>query len=61
MVYKSKGGSLPKHGVSKKQRAMWCTDDSWVNFDTIARDFMLSKSELLEMIGQGRLKVVKAD
>jgi hypothetical protein len=61
MVYKSVGGSVPRHSEAKKQRAIWCTDDSWLNFDAIAKEFMLSKSELLEMIGQGRLKVVKPD
>ena len=57
----SKGGSIPKHGEAKKQRAIWLTNESWENVDKIAREFMLSKSELLEMIGQGRLKVVKQD
>jgi hypothetical protein len=57
----SKGGSIPKHGVAKKQRAIWTTDESWKTLDDIARQYMLSKSELLEMIGQGRLRIVRAD
>ncbi|MBW4588805.1 hypothetical protein G7B40_022580 [Aetokthonos hydrillicola Thurmond2011] len=54
-----KGGSTPKHGEVKKQRCVWTTTQAWENIERIANEFMLSRSELLEMIGQGRLEVVK--
>jgi hypothetical protein len=57
----SKGGSSPKHGEAKKQRAVWTTSEAWQNLDKIADEFMISRSELIEMIGQGRLKVVRND
>jgi hypothetical protein len=55
------GGSLPKHGEAKKQRGIYTTTEAWQNLDKIADGFMLSKSELIEMIGRGRLVVIKAD
>jgi hypothetical protein len=54
-------GSTAKHGEPKKQRAVWTTSDAWENLDKLAREFMLSRSELIEMIGQGRLKVIRDD
>lgn len=56
-----KGGSTPKHGEKKKGRTVYVTDDSWEVLDLIAREFMLSKSELVEMIGQKRLKIIRND
>jgi hypothetical protein len=56
-----KGGSLPKHGEKKKQRSIYLTDNAWHNLDNISDGFMLTKSELIEMVGQGRLKVVFAE
>jgi hypothetical protein len=57
----TRGGSSPKHGEAKKQRAVWTTTDAWENLNQIADEFMISRSELIEMIGQGRLKVVRND
>lgn len=54
-------GSTPKHGEAKKQRAVWTTANSWENLDKLAREFMLSRSEFIEMIGQERLKVIRND
>ena len=54
-------GSSPKHGEAKKQRTVWTTGDAWENLDKIAHDFMISRSELIEMIGQGRIKVTRND
>lgn len=54
-----KGGSTPKHGEAKKQRAIWLTQDAWDNLDKIANEFMLSRSELIEMVGQERLKIIR--
>ncbi|MBP5976594.1 hypothetical protein HW132_28645 [Brasilonema sp. CT11] len=50
-----------RHHVTKVQKSVTVTPDSWESFDKIANEFMLSRSELIEMIGQGRLKVVKEE
>ena len=46
-----------KHGEKKAKKTVYVTDDSWEILDVIADEFMLSRSELIEMIGQRRLKV----
>jgi hypothetical protein len=56
-----KGGSNPRYSEAKKQRGIWTTGEAWRNIDKIAKEFMLTKSELIEMIGQGRLRVILAD
>lgn len=50
-----------KHGEKKAKKTVYVTDDSWEVLDKIANEFMLSRSELFEMIGQGRLKVSRND
>ncbi len=55
-----KGGSVPKHGEPKKQRGIYTTTEAWENLDKIADEFLISKSELIEQIGRGRLKVIRA-
>jgi hypothetical protein len=56
-----KGGSTPKHGEAKKARTVYTTGDSWENLDKIANDFLISRSELVELIGQGRLIVTRPE
>jgi hypothetical protein len=48
----------PRHSERKAKKTVTVTLDSWDNFDEIAREFMISRSELVEQIGQGRLKVI---
>ena len=50
-----------RHDQKKGKKTVYVTDDSWIVLDTIADEFMLSRSELIEMIGQGRLKVSRSD
>lgn len=50
-----------KHGEKKAKKTVYVTDDSWEVLDKIANDFMLSRSELIEMIGQGRLVVSRSN
>ena len=47
-----------RHGENKSKKSVYVTEDSWENFDRIADQFMISRSELIEMIGQERLKVI---
>jgi hypothetical protein len=56
-----RGGSTPKHGEKKKARSIYLTDDSWNDLDKIAREFMLTRSELMEMVGQGRLRIERVE
>lgn len=56
-----KGGSKPKHDEAKKQRGIYTTTEAWEELDKIARQFMLSRSELIEMIGQGRLGIHRVE
>ncbi|MBW4597550.1 MAG: hypothetical protein KME46_32795 [Brasilonema angustatum HA4187-MV1] len=50
-----------KHGEKKAKKTVYVTDDSWEVLDKIADEFMLSRSELIEMIGQRRLKVSREE
>lgn len=54
-------GSVARHGEAKKQRAVWTTTEAWESLDKIARKYMISRSELIEMVGQGRLKVERVE
>lgn len=54
-------GSTPKYGEVKKPRSVYITDESWQKVDKIAGEFFISRSELLELIGQGRLKVIRQE
>ena len=47
-----------KHNETKGKKSVYVTSDAWDNLDSLAKEFMLSRSEMIEMIGQGRLKVV---
>ena len=50
-----------RHGENKKQKTVYVTETSWENLDKLAETFMLSRSELIEMIGQKRLKVERVE
>lgn len=50
-----------KYGEKKAKKTVYVTDDSWEVLDRIANEFMLSRSEMIEMIGQGRLQVSRVD
>lgn len=47
-----------RHGETKSKKTITITEPAWERLDEVAREFMLSRSELVEMIGQGRLVVV---
>lgn len=53
----TKGGSSPRHQEAKKPRTVHATDASWQRLDEIARQFLISRSELVELIGAGVLTV----
>ena len=50
-------GRATLHGARKKARNLSLTDDAWSNIKVIAKEHNLSVSELVELIGRGKIKI----
>ncbi|MBP5977560.1 hypothetical protein HW132_33830 [Brasilonema sp. CT11] len=48
-----------RHNTTKVQKTISVTPDSWENLEDIARQFLISRSELIQLIGSGTLRVVR--
>ena len=54
-------GRISRHETNKKRRTIWLTDESWENLDHLAKDLFISRSELVELIGRGRLTAIRTE
>ncbi|MBD2208117.1 hypothetical protein [Calothrix sp. FACHB-168] len=51
-----------KHGETKAKKSIYVTPESWDNLEEIAKnDFFISRSELIELLGQGKLIITRPD
>ena len=50
-----------KNDSKKDKRSVYVTPEAWTELDRIADEFMLSRSDLIEMVGQRRLKIERVE
>ena len=48
-----------RHNTTKSQKTVTVTQEAWEAFDLIAKEFLISRSELVEQIGRGKLRVLR--
>ncbi|MBW4597662.1 MAG: hypothetical protein KME46_33360 [Brasilonema angustatum HA4187-MV1] len=53
----TRGGSTPRHGEAKKPRTVYLTDDAWDTLNLISEEFLITRSELIQQLCNGKLRI----